>query len=47
MYTLPSLDIYDLQGVRPDELAAYGDDIRYALDDWDPLTGIEGFGIED
>lgn len=47
MYVLPSLDIYDLQGVKPDELAAYGDDIRYALDDMDQLTGIEGLGIED
>lgn len=45
MYGLPSLDQYDLQGVRPDELAGYGDDIRYALDDMDPLSGESGFGI--
>lgn len=45
MYGLPSLDIYDLQGVRPDELSAYGDDIRYALDDEDPMTGATGYAI--
>lgn len=47
MSALPSLDIYDLQGVRPEELAAYGDDIRYALDDLDPVTGAEGFAVVD
>ncbi len=44
MTALPSLDLYDLQGVRPEELAAYGDDIRYALDDVDPLAWAYGFG---
>lgn len=47
MPTLPSLDLYDLQGVRPEEAALYGDDIRYALDDLDPMTGATGFGITD
>lgn len=45
MYALPSLDVYDLQDVRLDELAGYGDDIRYALDDEDPLSGATGFAI--
>lgn len=43
MYGLPSLDLYDLQGVRPEEAALYGDDIRYALDDMDQVA--EGFAI--
>lgn len=46
MYRLPSLTSYDVQGVRPEEAALYGDDIRYALDDLDPLFGADGFGIE-
>lgn len=29
---LPSLDDYDLQGVRPDEAALWGDDVRYAVE---------------
>lgn len=44
---LPSLDFYDLQGVRPDELAGYGDDVRCELDDMDPLTGETGFAVYD
>jgi hypothetical protein len=44
---LPSLDLYDLTGVTADEAALYGDDIRYALDDLDPLTGADGFAVAD
>lgn len=32
MTRLPSLDDYDVQGVRPDEAALWGDDIRYAVE---------------
>lgn len=44
-HRLPSLDAYDVQGVTADEAANYGDDVRYAIDDLDPMTGAEGFGI--
>jgi hypothetical protein len=33
MTRLPSLDAYDMQGVRPDEAALWPDDVRYAVDD--------------
>ncbi|MET9959281.1 hypothetical protein ABZ128_09365 [Streptomyces sp. NPDC006326] len=33
MSRLPSLDAYDVQGVRPDEAALWGDDVTYALDE--------------
>jgi hypothetical protein len=42
---LPSLDAYDVQGVTSDEAAQYGDDIRYAVDDLDPVSGEPGFRI--
>ncbi|MET9126951.1 hypothetical protein [Streptomyces sp. NPDC004528] len=32
MTRLPSLDDYDLQGVRPDEAALWGDDVMYAVE---------------
>ncbi|WP_228973441.1 hypothetical protein [Streptomyces sp. DH12] len=35
MPRFPSLDSYDLQGIRPDEAALWGDDVRYAVDDLD------------
>ncbi|MFJ6636624.1 hypothetical protein ACIQMR_35450 [Streptomyces sp. NPDC091376] len=34
---LPSLDAYDVQGVRPDEAALWGDDVRYAVDELEEL----------
>lgn len=37
MNRLPSLDAYDVQGVRPEEAALWGDEIRYAVDE---LTDI-------
>ncbi|MER6485687.1 hypothetical protein ABT264_19290 [Streptomyces virginiae] len=33
MTRLPSLDAYDVQGVRPDEAALWGDEVRYAVDE--------------
>jgi hypothetical protein len=33
MTRLPSLDSYDVQGVRPEEAAMWGEDIRYAVDE--------------
>jgi hypothetical protein len=42
---LPSLDSYDVQGVTADEAALYGDDVRYAFDDLDPMSGETGFRI--
>ncbi|MEU1074341.1 MULTISPECIES: hypothetical protein [unclassified Streptomyces] len=40
----PSLDAYDLQGVRPDEAALWGDDVRSAVDE---LTDVETFNWAD
>lgn len=33
MNRLPSLDEYDVQGVRSTEAAFWGDDVRYALEE--------------
>ncbi|MCY0926267.1 hypothetical protein OTB20_08610 [Streptomyces sp. H27-H1] len=33
MTRLPSLDAYDVQGVRADEAALWGDDVRLAVDE--------------
>ncbi|MEV7425208.1 hypothetical protein [Streptomyces sp. NPDC091212] len=33
MSRLPSLDEYDVQGIRPTEAALWGDDIRYAVEE--------------
>ncbi|MEO3974419.1 hypothetical protein [Streptomyces sp. CAU 1734] len=35
--TYPSLDAYDLQGVRPDEAALWADDVRLAVEELDDL----------
>lgn len=43
MTRLPSLDDYDVQGVRPDEAALWGDDIRYAVEDRSDSPLPEGF----
>jgi hypothetical protein len=43
MSRLPSLDDYDVQGVRPTEAAMWPDEVRYAveaLEDADPLAGF-------
>ncbi|MCM2391758.1 hypothetical protein [Streptomyces albipurpureus] len=39
--SLPALDAYDLQGVRSDEAALWGDDVRMLIDsatDWEYLV---------
>jgi hypothetical protein len=41
MTRLPSLDAYDLQGVRPDEAALWGDDVRLAVDELTDLTALD------
>jgi hypothetical protein len=46
MNRLPSLDDYDVQGVRPDEAALWGDDVMYALEALNDSTALEGFSIE-
>ncbi|WP_326812140.1 hypothetical protein [Streptomyces scopuliridis] len=33
MNRLPSLDEYDVQGVRQSEAALWGDDVRYAVEE--------------
>ncbi|MFG2292008.1 hypothetical protein [Streptomyces sp. NPDC048603] len=33
MSRLPSLDAYDVQGVRPDEAALWGEDVRLLVDE--------------
>jgi hypothetical protein len=43
MKRLPSLDDYDLQGVRPEEAALWGDDVMHAVEarsDADPFVGF-------
>ncbi|MET7939691.1 hypothetical protein [Streptomyces sp. NPDC005302] len=46
MNRLPSLDDYDVQGVRPDEAALWGDDIRYAVEALNDSPLPEGFSID-
>ncbi|WP_406161067.1 hypothetical protein [Streptomyces canus] len=46
MNRLPSLDDYDLQGVRLDEAALWGDDVRYAVEARNDSTPLDGFSIE-
>ncbi|MGI5404181.1 hypothetical protein ACQEVG_32965 [Streptomyces sp. CA-135486] len=42
MARLPSLDAYDVQGVRPDEAALWGEDVRDAVDELTPdVTDFE------
>jgi hypothetical protein len=38
MSRLPSLDAYDVQGVRPDEAALWGDEVLYAVDELNDLV---------
>lgn len=42
---LPSLDTYDVQGLRPDEAAMWPDEVRQAAEDGDDL--LWGFGLLD
>ncbi|MGW1268152.1 hypothetical protein [Streptomyces sp. NPDC002491] len=46
MTRLPSLDDYDVQGIRPDEAALWGDDIRYAIEDRSDSTPADGFFVD-
>lgn len=46
MNRLPSLDDYDVQGVRLDEAALWGDDIRYAVEARSDSTDLDGFSVE-
>ncbi|WDM16695.1 hypothetical protein J3S85_37650 [Streptomyces lavenduligriseus] len=45
MHRLPSLDDYDLSGVRPDEAALWGDDIRYAVEE--RADSADGFSADE
>lgn len=47
MNRLPSLDDYDAQGIRLDEAALWGDDIRYAVEALNDSMGLEGFSIDE
>jgi hypothetical protein len=46
MNRLPSLDDYDVQGVRPDEAALWGDDVLYAVEARSDSTPADGFFVE-
>ncbi|MBT2412690.1 hypothetical protein J7I94_19345 [Streptomyces sp. ISL-12] len=46
MNRLPSLDDYDLQGVRPDEAALWGDDVLYAVESRSDGAMPDGFFTE-
>jgi hypothetical protein len=46
MNRLPSLDDYDVQGVRPDEAALWGDDVLYAVEARTDLSSADGFPVE-
>ncbi|MEU3285628.1 hypothetical protein [Streptomyces longwoodensis] len=46
MNRLPSLDDYDVQGVRPDEAALWGDDVTYAVETLTDLASADGFPVE-
>ncbi|MDH6625782.1 hypothetical protein M2271_003593 [Streptomyces sp. LBL] len=46
MHRLPSLDEYDVQGVRPDEAAYWGDEVMYAVEARNDSAPLEGFSIE-
>jgi hypothetical protein len=46
MNRLPSLDDYDVQGVRPDEAAFWGDDVMYAVEARSDSTATEGFSVD-
>jgi hypothetical protein len=46
MKRLPSLDDYDVDGVRLDEAALWGDDIRYAVEARNDSMPLDGFSVE-
>lgn len=46
MNRLPSLDDYDVQGVRPEEAALWGDDVLYAVESRIDSAPADGFFVE-
>ncbi|MER7922129.1 hypothetical protein ABTY96_03160 [Streptomyces sp. NPDC096057] len=46
MNRLPSLDDYDVQGLRADEAAFWGDDVRYAVEALNDSMPLDGFSME-
>ncbi|MFF1625616.1 hypothetical protein [Streptomyces sp. NPDC058272] len=46
MKRLPSLDDYDVQDVRPDEAAFWGDDVMYAVEARSDSPSLEGFSVD-
>ncbi|AKZ59207.1 hypothetical protein SAM23877_6162 [Streptomyces ambofaciens ATCC 23877] len=46
MNRLPSLDDYDLSGVRLDEAALWGDDVRYLVEARSDGEAFDGFTID-
>lgn len=46
MTRLPSLDDYDVQGVRPDEAALWGDDVMYLVESRSDGQPTDGFTVE-
>lgn len=46
MTRLPSLDDYDVQGVRPEEAALWGDEIRYAVEARSDSADFDGFTVD-
>lgn len=47
MNRLPSLDDYDVQGVRPDEAALWGDDVLYAVEARSDAPAFDGLTVEE
>jgi hypothetical protein len=46
MTRLPSLDEYDVQGVRPEEAALWGGDVMLAVEARSDDAPLDGFAIE-
>ncbi|WP_425837456.1 hypothetical protein [Streptomyces fractus] len=47
MNRLPSLDDYDVQGVRPEEAALWGDDVMWAVESRSGEAPLpDGFHVE-
>ncbi|PPS86466.1 hypothetical protein [Streptomyces sp. MH60] len=46
MNRLPSLDDYDLSGVRPDEAVLWGDDVMYAVEARSDGETFDGYTVD-
>lgn len=47
MNRLPSLDDYDLTGVRPEEAALWGDDVMWAVESRsDESVTLDGYHVD-